>query len=136
MIRWLKAHFSREMIRPLIYKVFTRGVLALFAAELFHFFAPAEWPLSRFSNLALMLGLLFLFGAVIAWLRLDGMRIPQFKLPRFKRKDPAFFAGSMADHIDDDITTFDSLDKEEQDICVLLTDLILAAVCLILAAIL
>ncbi len=136
MIRWLKAHFSREMIRPLIYKVFTRGVLALFAAELFHFFFFAEWPLSRFSILALVLALLFLLGAVIAWLRLDGMNIPQFTLPRLKRKDPAFFAGSMADHIDDDIVKFENLDKEEQDVCILLTDLILAALCLILAAVL
>ena len=31
MIRWLKAHFSQDMIRPLIYKTFTRAVLALFA---------------------------------------------------------------------------------------------------------
>ena len=55
MIRWLKEHVTREMIRPLIYKIFTRGVLALFAAELVHFFAPADWPMAQFSNLALAL---------------------------------------------------------------------------------
>ena len=136
MIRWLKSHVTRDMIRPFIYKVFTRAVLALFAAELFHFFAPAEWPLARFSNLALVLGILFLLGAVIAWLRLDGMRIPQFRLPRMKRIDPAFLTGDMADHIDDDIVKFDDLDKEEQDVCVLLTDILLAAVCLLLALLL
>ena len=130
MIRWLKEHVDRNMIRPLIYKVFTRGVLALFAAELVHFFAPETWPLSRFSNLALILAVLFLIGAVIAWLRLDGMNIPQFKLPRMKRKDPAFLTGDIADHIDDDIVKFDDLDEEEQDVCVLLTDIILAMVCL------
>ncbi len=133
MIRWLKAHVTQDMIRPLIYKIFTRAVLALFAAELFHFFAPASWPLSRFSNLALVLGILFLLGSVIAWLRFDGMKIPQFNLPRIKRTDPAFLTSDMADHIDDDIVKFDDLDKEEQDVCVLLTDLLLAAVCLLLA---
>ncbi len=136
MIRWLKAHVTRDMIRPLIYKIFTRAVLALFAAELFHFFAPASWPLARFSNLALVLGILFLLGAVIAWLRFDGMKIPQFKLPRMKRTDPVFLTGDMADHIDDDIVKFDDLDKEEQDVCVLLTDILLAAVCLLLALVL
>ena len=55
MIRWLQPHVTRDMIRPLIYKVFTRGVLALFAAELFHFFAPGNWPMARFANLALIL---------------------------------------------------------------------------------
>ena len=133
MIHWLKEQVTRDMIRPLIYKVFTRGVLALFAAELVHFFAPETWPLSRFSNLALILAVLFLIGAVIAWLRLDGMNIPQFKLPRMKRKDPAFLTGDIADHIDDDIVKFDDLDEEEQDVCVLLTDIILAVVCLAFA---
>ena len=136
MIRWLKAHVTRDMIRPLIYKVFTRGVLALFGAQLFHFFAPASWPMARFSNLALILTGLFLLGAAVAWLRLDGLNIPQLKLPRIKRKDPAFLTGDIADHIDDDIVKFDDLDREEQDVRVLLTDLMLAAVCLILTLVL
>ena len=136
MIHWLKEHVTRDMIRPLIYKVFTRGVLALFAAELFHFFAPASWPMARFANLALVLAGLFFLGTAVAWLRLDGVDIPQLKLPRVKRKDPAFLTGDMADHIDDDIVKFDDLDKEEQDVCVLLTDLFLAVVCLALAVVL
>ena len=133
MISWLKTHVTRDMIRPLIYKVFTRGVLALVAAELVRFFAPAHWTLARRADLALLLAGLFFLGAIVAWLRLDGLNIPQLKLPRMKRKDPAFLTGDMADHIDDDIVKFDDLDKEEQNACVLLTDLILAAVCLVLA---
>lgn len=136
MIRWLKTHVTRDMIRPLIYKVFTRGVLALFAVELFHFFAPAQWPMSRFSNLAVVLTALFLFSAVIAWLRLDGMHIPHVKLPRIKRKDPPFLTGDMADHLDDELVMFDDLDAEEQNVCVLLSDLILGAVCLVFCLIL
>ena len=99
MMRWLKTHVTRDMIRPLIYKVFTRGVLALFAVQLFHFFAPARWPAARFSNLALIMAGLFLLGAVIAWLRLDGMNMPQLKLPRGKRRDPAFLRGDISDRI-------------------------------------
>ena len=133
MIRWLKAHVSRDMIRPFLYKAFTRAVLSLFAAELIHFFAPAQWPMARFSNLALILAGLFLIGSVFAWMRLDGVNIPQLKLPRVQRKDPAFLRGDMSDHIDDDIVKFDDLDKEEQDVCVLLADVLLAVVCLIMA---
>lgn len=135
MTRWLKKHFDRDMVRPLIYTVFTRGILALLAAQLVHYFAPPSWPLARFANASLALGLLFLLGAVLAWLRADGLKIPHLKLPRIKRKDPAFMAGDIADHIDDEITRFDDLDAEEQDACVLLADLILAAVCLVLAAV-
>ena len=123
------------MIRPLVYKIFTRGMLALFAAQLVHFFSPAGSGLSSFSNLSLGLGLLFVLFAFLAWLRLDGLKIPQLKLPRVKKKDPPFLAGSMADHINDEIVSFDDLDPEEQNVCVLLADLVLAAVCLILAAV-
>ena len=136
MIRWLKKHVTRDMIRPLIYQIFTRALLALCAAELIHFFIPSSWPLALFSNLALVFAVLFLLGVIVAWMRLDGLHIPQFKLPRMKRKDPPFLTGDMADHLDDDIIKFDDLDKEEQDVCTLLTDLMLVAVCLLLAMIL
>ena len=134
MMRWLRNHFDREMIRPLIHKVFARGILALFAAQMAHFFLPAGGVLSSFSGLSLLLGFIFALSAVIAWLRLDGMKIPWFRLPRMKRKDPPFLTGNMADHMDDDIVTIDDLDPEEQNTCVLLADLILAFACFLLAA--
>ena len=134
MIRRIRKNFSRDMVRPLVYKIFTRGILALFAAQMIHFFASAGSGLSSFSSLSLGLGLLFLLFAVLAWLRLDGLKIPQLKLPRIKRKDPPFLAGSMADHIDDEIVSFDDLDEEQQNLCVLLADAVLAVLCLILAA--
>ena len=131
----IRKHFDREMVRPLIYKTFTRGILALFAAQLAHFFLPAGGILSSFSNLSLLLGFVFTLSAFLAWLRLDGMKIPQFRLPRIKRKDPPFLTGDMADHMDDDIVSFDELDPEEQNVCVLLADLLLAAACFLLAAV-
>ena len=123
------------MIRPLVYKVFTRGILALFAAQLAHFFAPPSSGFSSFSNLSLGLALLFVLFAVLAWLRIDGLKIPQLKLPRMKRKEPPFLARGMADHIDDEIVSFDDLSAEEQNLCVFLADLALAVACLVLAAV-
>ena len=123
MIAWLKEHFHASMTRAFIYKVFSRGILALFAAQLVHFFAPASWPLTRFNNLAAALGY-------------DGLKIPHAKLPRMKRKDPPFLTNDIADHLDDDIILFDDLEKEEQDVCVLLADVLLALVCFALAAVL
>ncbi len=134
MIRRIRKLWSRELVRPLVYKVFTRGVLALFAAQLAHFFAPAGSGFSSFSSLSLGLGLLFALLAFLAWLRLDGLKIPLLKLPRIKRKDPPFLAGSMADHIDDEIVSFEDLDPDEQSTCVLLADIALAAACLLLSA--
>jgi hypothetical protein len=135
LIRRIQKLWSRDLVRPLIYKIFTRGVLALFAAQLAHFFLPADSGFASFSNLSLGMGLLFVLFTVLAWLRLDGLKIPRLKLPRVKRKDPPFLVGSMADHIDDDIVSFDDLDPEEQDACVLLADAFLTVLCLLLAAV-
>ena len=136
MFHRIKNSFHKEIIRPLIYKVFTRGILALFAAQLIHFFAPAGSSLTDFSNLSLFLGFLFVLFAVLSWLRMDGLKIPQLKLPRFKRNDPPFLSGNMADHLDDEIISFDDLDEDEQNLCVFLADLSLVMVCLLLSFIL
>ena len=133
-MRRLRQYLDREMIRPLVYKTFARGILALFAAQLAHFFLP-DSPAASFSSLSLILGFLFVLGTAVAWLRLDGLKIPLMKLPRMKRKDPPFLNGDMADHMDDDVTAFDELDPEEQNACVLLVDLLLAAACFMLAAV-
>ena len=135
MKKWIN-RFHRDLLRPLIYKIFTRGILALFAAQLVHFFVPAGWPLSRFSNLALLLGGLFLLFTVLAWLRMDGLNLPQLKLPRMKRKDPPFLTGDLADHLDDDLVSFDDLDAEDQAFCVFLADALLALLCLTLTLVL
>ncbi len=127
------AGWQKEMLRPLIYKIFTRGMLALLAAQLMHRFGHPDWPLIRFSHLSLLLALLFALFAVLAWLRLDGFRIPQLKLPRMKRKDPGFLSSDIADHLDDDLVRFEDLDESEQNLCVLLADILLAVLCLVLS---
>jgi hypothetical protein len=41
----------------------------------------------------------------------------------------------MADHVDDEIVSFEDLDPAEQNVCVLIADAVLAVLCLLLAAI-
>ena len=82
-----------------------------------------------------MAGALFVLFTLIAWLRITGLKIPQLRLPRIKRKDPPFLTGDIADHIDEDIVTFDDLDEDGQNLCVLIADAVLAVICLILSAV-
>ena len=132
----IRQRWHKELLRPLIYKVFTRGILMLLAAQLAHHFLPEDWPLAAYPNLALAAALLFALFSALAWLRMDGLKIPHLKLPRLKHKDPAFLRGDMADHLDDDIVSFEDLDPEDRDFCVFLADLILAVFCLILSSLL
>ena len=135
-MKWFTSRWHSDMLRPFIYKVFTRGVLALLAAQLVHFFAPSSWPLAAFSNLSLALGLLFALFAFLAWLRMDGLKIPHLKLPRLKRTDPAFLKTDLADHLDDDLVSFEDLDPADRDFCVFLADLALMGICLLLVPVL
>ena len=59
---------------------------------------------------------------------MDGARIP--KLPKKftrRRHDPLRAYGDLSDHVDDEITAFDDLDDDEQNLCLLLADVITAA---------
>ena len=130
----IKDIWSKKMARPVIYKLFTRGVLTLLVIKLAQFFMGKNAP--RTANLCAVLGLVFLLGCFLAYLRLDGVKIPQFKLPRMKKKDPPFLQKDMADFTDEPITTFDDLDTDEQALAVLIVDAILAVVLLALSLIL
>ena len=119
----IRDRFDRRMLRPLIYKVFTRGILALTAIKLWQHFIKNEYTSG--SDLSFAAAIIFALAAVIAYLRLDGLAIPQFKLPRRKRIQPGFERGDIADHIDDRIVLFDDLDDDEQAFCVFICDLLL-----------
>ncbi|MBR7041649.1 MAG: hypothetical protein IKI24_07435 [Clostridia bacterium] len=130
----IKDIWSRDMTRPVVYKTFTRAVLTLLVIKLAQFFMGKNAP--KTANLCAVLGLVFVLGCFLAYLRLDGVNIPQLKLPRMKKKDPPFIEKDMIDDVDAPITTFDDLDKDEQALAVFITDAVIAAVLLILSVIL
>ena len=135
MASWFRKRVQPHMIRPLIYKIFTRGILSLFFLQLWRFFVPGAASAGYANQCAVFCAVFALFS-VLAWMRMDGLKIPQVKLPRGQRKDPPFLTGDMADHLDEKPILFDDLEKEEQDVCVLLADLFLALVYLICAIVL
>ena len=130
----IKEIWSGELVRPLIYKLFTRGVLSLLVIKLAQFFMGKNAP--KASALCTVLGAVFVLGAFLSYLRLDGVDIPQLKLPRMKKKDPPFIRRDMIDDVDTPITTFDDLDRDEQALTVLITDAVLAVALLALGLVL
>ncbi len=126
MLKWLRAHFARHMVRALIYKLFTRAVLTVFAVLVTEFFVGRPSPLFTRANLFLFCALLWLAGAWISHLRMHGLKFPRFDIQRFRRGDPLKnIGGGMADHIDDPVITYADLDDDEKDTVTLLCDLIL-----------
>ena len=120
-----KPRLERYMIRPVIYQVFTRFLIGLCLAKLWDFFVNAgsvrvhpAWGYAFFAG----------FYGVMAWLaylRLDGLKVPKFDRKLFRRhKSPERAFGDMIDYVDEPIVSFDELDDAEKDLTLLISNLI------------
>ena len=125
----LRERYRRYMIRPIVYQAFTRLAITLTLILLAReFSAPGDGrPVLPWGCMAAAAAYLLL--AWVAWLRLDGARLPSLDhhlFRRKKRKDP-FAGGGMADYLDEEPVSFEELDAEERDACLLAANLIVAA---------
>ena len=113
---------SRDIIRPCIYRVFTRLIYGTTLALLVRFFSKDT--LRDMGQYAFaLLAALSLLGAWLNLERLRGAHIPgriKWHLP--KRKRPIITYGDLEDHIDDEIVRFDDLDDNEQSACAVISD--------------
>ncbi len=117
--------FERYMIRPVIYQVFTRFLVSLCLALLWNRFigprvsaANASWGCEFFV-------VFFAAMAWLAYLRLDGVKVPKFDRKLFRRKKtPERAFGDMIDYVDEPIVTFEELSDEEKDLTLLISNLI------------
>ena len=89
---------------------------------------PEAFPFKMY--VFMFLGILFAALAWIAYLRLDGVRLPKLMMKRVSiRKKPARGAGDMIDYVDEQPPiTFEELEADEKDVCILWADLACFAV--------
>ena len=123
-----RERFQRYMIRPLIYKVFTRFILVLLIVLLWKQYLQPRTPHLTLQAVFPVVGVVFFLCAYLVYLRLDGLRIPRMKPLKQPKKDPFRAYGDMVDYLDEPPVSFDDLTKDEQDICSLMAN----AVCGIL----
>ena len=118
--------YEPYLLRPMIYMTFTRFVLALFFALLADFFLTPNAGRPLKSTLFFLCAALFALSALIAWLRMDGVKLPQILMMRVNpSKKPSRMYGDMIDYIDERPgIDFDDLDDSEKDCCILIADLI------------
>lgn len=130
-----KLRLEKHMIRPFVYMTFTRFILALTASLLIEHFVSD--PLRDISAFAFVFfGIFFAVLAWIAYLRMDGIKLPKFMMKRVNlSKKPAIKYGDMIDYTDEEIVSFEDLEDEEKDVCLLLADVICAVLFLVLSLI-
>ena len=117
------------MLRPFIYMTFTRFLLALCLLLLINFFYSKEAGRPILSTVMVLGGVVFAILAWIAYLRLDGIKLPKFMMLRVNlRKKPTRMYGDIIDYVDEQPqVTFEELSDAEKDICILGADLFCCA---------
>ena len=131
---WLQKHFQRYMIRPVVYQTFTRVVMGLTLALLWNEFTNVSSTRLPLAYALVVIGIFYGICAWMAYLRLDGLSMPKFdrKLFQFKKKEPIRSSyGDMADHIDDEIISFEELEDDEKDACLLVSNLLCVVIFLV-----
>lgn len=134
MKKW-KQKLQRHLLRPFLYLAAVRFLLGLTLVLLSAFLLgrPEVKPYA-----ALLAAAVFALLGWIAWLRLDGVRLPRLMMQRINiRKKPARAYGDMIDYIDEaPAVTFEDLDDEEKDICLLGADFLCCVLFLALSLLL
>lgn len=130
--KW-RSRLQRYMLRPFIYMTFTRFLLSLAAALLVDFFFAERAGHDLKETMMLIFAFLFALLAVIARMRLDGMKLPRLMMLRINpRKKPGRMYGDMADFLDEPPgPTFEDLEDDEKDLCILGADLVCCVLFLI-----
>lgn len=136
MKKW-REKIQRRLLRPFLYMTFTRFLLALTAGLLFNFFTQAARGQSMRAYAFLFLGVVFGLLAWIAYLRLDGVKLPKLMMLRVNpRKKPTRSYGDIIDYVDEHPpVTFEQLEDEEKDLCILGADVICCAAFILLSLI-
>ena len=125
------------MLRPFIYMTFTRFILMLFIVLMADFLLSPRAGRSLRSAAFLLGGLICGILAWIVWMRLDGMKLPRLLMMRINpRKKPSRMYGDMIDYVDEQPqVTFEDLEDDEKDLCILGADLFCFAVFLVISLI-
>ena len=131
----IKEIYEPYMLRPMIYMTFTRFILALFVSLLIDFFITKSSGVSVKSTAFALCAALFAVSAILAWLRLDGLKLPKIMMMRINpSKKPSRMYGDMIDYIEERPgIDFDEVDDDEKDLCILVADFFCCLVFLILS---
>ena len=120
--------YTREMIRPIIYKCVNKGSIALVIVLLWdRYISHGTMSVVRDGGFAA--GLVFFALAWVTYLRLDGVKIGRVEKPPEKKKH--FASADIVDFVDEHIVTLDEMEEDERLACILACNLICGLIFLI-----
>ena len=134
----LKAFFYRfyneDLLRPIIYKSFARFIYGLTVALLWDRFVNLSGFVTARGFAFPVIGAFFLMLAWFCYLRLDGVKVPRlFKDAPKKKRSKIHSYGDIADYADQHIVSFEELNEEQRELCILMADLVCGVLFLLIA---
>ena len=125
--RTFKQIYKKLLVRPIIYKAFSRFILSLTAALLWDRFINADGIRDLRAFAFVFFGIFFFVAAWLCYLRMDGFKIPRLKSPKWERKLTRSY-GDIPDYVDEPIVSFDELEDDERDFCSMVANIIVGIV--------
>ena len=121
--RTFKQIYQKLLIRPIIYKAFSRFILSLTAAMLWDRLINTNDLRDMRAFAFVFMGIFSFVAAWLCYLRMDGFKIPRIKTPTWQRK-PTRSYGDIPDYVDEEIVSFDELEDDERDFCSMIANII------------
>ncbi len=123
----LREIWKGYMLRPTLYKCVTKCAAALALVLLWGWFNGRGFS-SALRDGGFIAAAILLGAAWVSYLRLDGIDLPWQKKEKQRTRH---WSNSMADFVDEHITSWDELTDEERHTCGLLSSLLSAVIFLI-----
>lgn len=123
------------MIRPIVYKSITKFAIGLAVSLLWERFINKDSLISAGDFAFFIVGVFLIAMAWFNYLGLDGLRVnsPERKPKAAKKK--LHWQKDIVDFVDVKIISFDELEKDEQALCSLISNLVVGAVFVLLSLI-
>lgn len=122
---------KKYMLRPILYKLFTKLVVSVVVMTLWIRFVDLGGlrPSRVFAGSAL--AAIFGASAWLSFLRLDGVKLPRLPSRKALTRIPKQSTADLTDHLDTQPESFDELLQDERDFAAFASSLILFVVFLI-----
>lgn len=134
-MNWIKKHYHRYMIRPIITKSITRALIALVIALLWDRFVNLDRiGVSRLDFGLTAIGVILMAMAWFSYLHLDGITPIEDARERLGRKGKRkqhikrSYGGDLADYLDEEIVPYQELEDDEKAACQMAAFLLSGAV--------
>ena len=116
--------YKKYMIRPIVYKTVTKALLVLMVSLIWKEYINTNQELSMVDYVFPILGIVLIAFSWFHYIALDGLQFHYLNDEKQNKKKRKFRLKDIIDFTDEEVVSFDELDKEEEIACKLASNVI------------